>query len=95
MKLERCIELCVVWAICSARGVAAANDQNDLEIRQQSDGGTPTVSTDANPTRTSLADLPDISAPAQIGMIMPNPDTKVYAGQCLIMHKTKGWILIS
>ncbi|KAH8090460.1 hypothetical protein HD553DRAFT_346953 [Filobasidium floriforme] len=39
-----------------------------------------TTTTDGTPTITSLADLPDISAPAQIGLIMPNPDNPVYVG---------------
>jgi hypothetical protein len=81
MKLERCIELGIIWIVYGANVVHALHKHFDQKIRQESDGGTPTVSTDANPTRTSLADLPDISAPAQIGMIMPNPEGKVYAGQ--------------
>jgi hypothetical protein len=81
MKLERCIELCIAWIVCSTHGINASRSNVDQRIRQESDDGTPTMSTDANPTRTSWADLPDISAPAQIGMIMPNPDTKVYAGK--------------
>ena len=86
MKLERCIELCVVWIVYSGHAVAAERHRGDHKLHQQPDGGTSTTSTDDNPTRTSLADLPDISAPAQIGMIMPNPDTKVYAGEFWILR---------
>lgn len=54
-----------------------------LDPRQdiQSAATTTTVGT---PTITSLAELPDISAPAQIGLIMPNPDNPVYVGEFII-----------
>jgi len=81
MKLERWSVLWVGLILRNARTIKGAFHHGGLGIRQESEGGTLTDSTDANPTRTSLADLPDISAPAQIGMIMPNPDNKVYAGQ--------------
>lgn len=54
--------------------------------RQVSQSGPTMTDATSTPTVTSLAELPDISAPAQIGLIMPNPDKPVYVGELHVAH---------
>lgn len=63
-----------IIALCAGVQASLLNPRQEIQSAA-------TTTTDGTPTITSLAELPDISAPAQIGLIMPNPDNPVYVGE--------------
>jgi hypothetical protein len=68
---------------------ALQKDKSDepffLSPRQDiTEAPTPTSLSSSSPneaTGTDLSNLPEISAPSMIGLIMPNPSSNIYAGQ--------------
>lgn len=62
-----------IITLCAGVQASLLNPRQDIQSAATTTTSTPTI--------TSLAELPDISAPAQMGLIMPNPDNPVYVGE--------------